>query len=204
MDPAVVHDGDAVGHAHRLLLVVRDVQHGYAEALLDFLDLDLHLEAQVLVERAEGLVHQHDRRVEDDRARQGDALLLSAGELARITVGEAAEPHQLECPGDPLADRVLRPVSRPQRKGDVLEDVEVGEDRVVLKHHAKAALLRRHCGDILAVDQDSAAVGAHEASDHHQRRGLTRPRRPQQREEFPWRDRGGEGIDDGFIAITLG
>jgi hypothetical protein len=106
IDPAVIHDGDAVGHAHRLLLVVRDVQYGHAEALLDFFDLDLHLEAQVLVKRTERLVHQYNGRVEDDRARQGDALLLPARELARGAIGEAVEPHQFERPGHPRSDRV--------------------------------------------------------------------------------------------------
>jgi hypothetical protein len=31
---------------------VRDIEHGHGDALLDLLDLDLHLEAQVFVERA--------------------------------------------------------------------------------------------------------------------------------------------------------
>src|ERR1700730_12819195 len=35
INPATINDGDAVGHTHRLLLVVRDVQHGHAEALLE-------------------------------------------------------------------------------------------------------------------------------------------------------------------------
>jgi hypothetical protein len=65
-----------------------------------------------LSKRAERLVHQHDGRVEDDRARQGDALLLPTGELARVAVREAAEPHQFERPSHPLADCVFRPASR--------------------------------------------------------------------------------------------
>ena len=48
-------------------------------------DLELHLLAQLLVERAERFVHQHDLRLEHQRARQGDALLLAAGELRRLS-----------------------------------------------------------------------------------------------------------------------
>ena len=79
IDPPAIHDPDAVRHAHRLFLVVRDIQHRHAKALLDLLDLHLHFVAQVLVERAERLIHKHDRRVKHDRARQRDALLLPAG-----------------------------------------------------------------------------------------------------------------------------
>ena len=172
VDPAVVEDRDAVGHAHRLLLIVRDIEHGHAEALLDLLDLDLHLKAQILVERAQRLVHQHDRRVEDDRARERDALLLAARELMRMAVAEAAEPHQLERPPHPLGDRAVRPAPRAQWKRDVLEHAQMRKYRVVLKHHAKAAFLRRHRCDVLAVEQDCAPVGPDEPGDHHQRRRL--------------------------------
>jgi hypothetical protein len=121
---------------------------------------------------AQRLVHQHDGRMENDRARQGNALLLPAGELARVAVAETAEPHQLERPAHPLVDRVLRPAPRAQRKGNVLEDIEVRKDRVVLKHHAKATFLWRHSGDVRAVEQNGAAVGADKAGDHHQGSGL--------------------------------
>jgi len=39
------------------------------QPLLDVLDLELHLLAELLVERAQRLVHQHDPRVEDEHAR---------------------------------------------------------------------------------------------------------------------------------------
>ena len=51
-------------------------------------DLELHLLAQRLVERAQRLVEQHDRRLEHHRAGQRDALLLPAGKLRRAAVAE--------------------------------------------------------------------------------------------------------------------
>ena len=203
IDPAVIQDGDAVGHAHCLFLIVRDVQHGHAEPLLDFLDLDLHLEAQILVEGAERLVHQHDRRVKDDRAGQCDTLLLPAGQLMRVAIGEAAEPHQVERPIHPLGDVVFGPAPSAQRESHILEDVQVGKDRIILKHHAETALLRRHRGDILAVEEDGALIWPHKPGDHHQSGGLARARRPEQRKEFARRDRDGDGIDHGFLAVAF-
>ena len=63
---------------------------------MDALDLELHLVAQLLVERAERLVHQDDRRAVDEAARERDALLLAAGQLARIALRQMRQPHHLE------------------------------------------------------------------------------------------------------------
>jgi hypothetical protein len=54
---------------------------------LQALDLDLHVEAKVFVERGERLVEQEDRRLDRERAGKGYALLLATGELARQAVG---------------------------------------------------------------------------------------------------------------------
>ena len=62
LDDAVVHDRDPVGHRERLLLVVGDVEERDPDLALDRLQLDLHLLAQLQVERAERLVEQQHRR----------------------------------------------------------------------------------------------------------------------------------------------
>jgi hypothetical protein len=78
-DLAVAEHGDAIGHRHGLGLVVRDVDHRDADLAMDALDLDLHLLAQVLVERAQRLVEQKHIRIEHEAARERDPLLLAAG-----------------------------------------------------------------------------------------------------------------------------
>ena len=62
LDPAVVHDRDGVGHGHGLFLVVRHVDERDADLGLDALELELHLPAQLEVERAERLVEQQHAR----------------------------------------------------------------------------------------------------------------------------------------------
>src|SRR5690606_23741357 len=57
-DPADVHDGDAFGHGHGLFLVVGHHHAGHADALDDLHQLQLHARAQLLVQRAHGLVEQ--------------------------------------------------------------------------------------------------------------------------------------------------
>src|SRR5690606_41826467 len=54
-----------------------------AQILLQLLQFELHLLAQLLVERAERLVAQQYARRDHDRAGQRDALLLTARELRR-------------------------------------------------------------------------------------------------------------------------
>ena len=96
LEAAAAHHRDAVGHGERLFLVVRHEHEGDADVALDALQLELHLAAQLEVERRERLVEQQRARVVHERARERDALALAAGELARLALGEVAEPHDVE------------------------------------------------------------------------------------------------------------
>ena len=64
--------------------------------LLDALELDLHLLAELLVERPERLVEQEHARVHHQRPRERDALLLAAGEHRGAVLLAPGELHQLQ------------------------------------------------------------------------------------------------------------
>ncbi len=96
LDPAAVEHADAVAHRQRFVLVVGDEHEGDAELALQRLQLDLHLFAQLQVERAERLVEQQHLRLVDQRARQRHALALAARELRRPPVADAGQLDQLE------------------------------------------------------------------------------------------------------------
>ena len=76
-----MHDRDAVGERQRLDLVVGDVDHRVAELLVQPLDLDPELGAELGVEVGQRLVEQEDVDVAHQRPADGDALALAAGEL---------------------------------------------------------------------------------------------------------------------------
>ena len=57
-------------------------------------DLGAHLQPQLGVQVGQRLVHQHQRRLEHDRAGDRDPLLLTAGELAGQLAGVLLEPDQ--------------------------------------------------------------------------------------------------------------
>ena len=88
LDAAAIHHHHAVGQRHRLGLIVRDIERGHAEPLLDRAELVAHLHAQLGVEIAQRLVEQQHLRLEHQRARDRDALLLAAGQRRRRALGE--------------------------------------------------------------------------------------------------------------------
>ena len=115
-DRAVAQHDDAVGERQRLLLVVRDVDRRRAERLVDAADLRPHLEPQLRVEVGERLVHQHQRRLDDDGAGDGDALLLPARKLAGQLVLLTLQTDQRDGLVDPArrsppcgTPRIIRP-----------------------------------------------------------------------------------------------
>ena len=66
--PAIEHR-DAIRQAHRFFLIVCHQNRRDTEVALQPLDLDLHVEAQVLIQGAERLVEEQDLRI--DRQRTG-------------------------------------------------------------------------------------------------------------------------------------
>ena len=100
------HDRDAIGHRERFFLIVRDVQERRAELFVQRLELELHLLAELEVDRTERLIEQQDGGVEDEGAGQGDALALSAGELRRRPARErlGCEANEVKRAGDTARD----------------------------------------------------------------------------------------------------
>ena len=82
----MLHDRDAVAHLDRLVDVVGDEHDRLADLALEAQELVLQALAVDRVDRAEGLVHQHQRRVDRERAGHADALALAARELGREAV----------------------------------------------------------------------------------------------------------------------
>ena len=97
---------DLVRERGGVLVVVGDEQRGEAEPAEQLAQLASHLRLRVRVECGERLVEQQHRRVSRERAGEGDALLLAAGELARIRAGEVRDVKALEQLVDALAPRV--------------------------------------------------------------------------------------------------
>ncbi len=186
--PSFDHD-DAIGERQRLVLVVRDVDRRAVELAMDAPDLRARLEAQLGVEVRQRFVHQDQRRLDDDRARDRHPLLLPARELPRQLALLARQLHELERPVDPGGDVVGRDAAHPESEADVPRHAHVREQRVVLEHHAEAALLRRQHVDPLVVEPDAALGQRHQPRDAVQRGRLAAAGRAEQRDELAAPDR---------------
>ncbi len=201
LDPPRVEDGDAVAHGERLLLVVRDVHGRDAQTRLQALQLVAQLHAELRVEVGQRLVEQEDPRLEHERPRDGDALLLAAGELGHVLV--ELRLAQLDLVGHRTHEPVGLGLARlPDREAerDVLPHRHAGEERVVLEDHAHAALLARQPRGDLAVDDDVAAARVDEAGERPQRRRLAAAGRPEEREELALVDLEVEPRDRHLVA----
>jgi hypothetical protein len=189
LDPAAVHHGDAVGRDHRLALVVRDVDGGEAELVVQAADFEAHFLAQAGIEVRQRLVQQQHARLDHHGAGQSHALLLPAREFRRIAVGQRAKPHRLQDAGDARLHRRAVDMAQLQAEGDVLRHRHVRPDRIALEDHRHLPPLRRQRhrggGDHRAVHADHAAAGPRETGDHAQRRRLAAAGWAEQRDEFP-------------------
>ena len=186
---AMVDDGDAVAHAHRLDLIVGHINGGDADPLLELLDLLARRGAQFGVEVGERLVEQERGRLAHQRARQRDTLALAAGELTRPPVEKMPNAEQLRRPLDLLFDLGVGNALRPQRKGDVLAHGVMRIEAVALKHHRHAAGARRNIVDDVAADHEVAARLLLKPADDAQKRRLAAARRAEQHHELAVRYR---------------
>src|ERR1051325_1751459 len=98
----------------------------------------LHIETRPRIERAERLIHQHDPRLQNERARDRDTLTHSAGELMRILVCVAirAQPDLADPFACLLAPLLRRHAATLEPECDVVDDRPIVERCVILKDHS--------------------------------------------------------------------
>ena len=187
-DQAFIHDDDPVRKRHRLDLVVGDIDAGDVQLFLNTADLGAHLLAQLCIQVGERLVHQQDLGLHDQGARQRDALLLSAGELARGSITVARQVDQVQHPVDAFGNCALTQPLHVESIGDVLVNREMRKECIALKDHGHVALVRRQRIDLTSIQKDLARGGKLEPGQHAQRGRLPTARRTQQRDQLSFLD----------------
>ncbi len=143
-----------------------------AEPRLQAGEFEAHLHAQGRVEVRERLVEQEDARLAHDRAADGDALALAAGELAGPAVQQMVDAKRRRRLLDARLDLRLRLARETQRVAHVGGHAHMRIERVALEHHGDAALGGLDVVHDLAVDGDRAARHIVDAADQPQQRGL--------------------------------
>ena len=204
---ALVEEADLVGHLAREAHLVRGDDHRHA-ARLELADRVEHLAHELGVERARDLVEQERPRVGGQRAGDGDALLLAAGEVVRVVALAALQPEA----GEQLARPRLRVRARALvrahgRQRDVVEHAEVREEVEVLEDHAEPPAHRdrvdRRVRDDLAVEEDVAVVDLLQQVDAAQQRRLARAGGADQRDRVVLGHGEVDPAQHGALAVRL-
>src|SRR4029453_12052451 len=140
---AMIHERHAVGGFTGEIELVRDDNHRHA-GRSQVEHHGQHFADQLGVQRGSRLVEQHELRPHCERARDGDALLLSAGELERIRIALVGEPHALE-QRHRLVDHLgAAALLHDDRSLDnILQGGHVAEEVEALEHHPAQQALPR-------------------------------------------------------------
>ena len=181
LEPPLTDHSDAIAEIERFFLFVGHKDRGDPHTLDDVAQLMARALAQRGIEVGQRLVQRQHARLGGERARQRHALLLASRQLVHLAPLVPGEIYERQCVRDfgvPLGE--FR-----KAKAHVLTHVQMGKQRVVLKHHAEAAPRRRRRRDILLGDEDATAVRCFESRQQAQHRRLAAARRTEEREDLP-------------------
>src|SRR5262249_15440903 len=195
LDDTLLHDRDAVGDAHRLLLVMGDHDGGDVELIQKLEQFSPKLLPQPRVEIAERLVEQEKTRFDDDGAGKGDSLLLASGQRFGPFAARRQEPNEIQSICNFRAYDRLAQTAHAQSERHVFIDAEMGEQGVILKENADVSVLRRDLCHIGAVDHDRPAARDDETSERPQAGCLAATRRPEKTKPFSDPDLKGYAIE---------
>ena len=204
--PTAGHHRDAVGQQQGLGHVVGDHDGGKPQPLVQGAVVLAQRVAGQGVERAEGLVHQHDARLGGQGAGDTHPLPLPTGQ------GRGEPPPHLPRKGHQIQQLIdagvhprLVPAQQARGDGDVLRHRQMRKEADLLEDIADgpAQQVPRLARDQPPVDADLAAVGDDQPVDGLQKGRLARPRRPHQGDELAAGDLEIDGGQGALGAIGL-
>src|ERR1051326_1180263 len=181
---ALVRVDVAVAYRHDSFGVLRDVvlvcdQHDRFSFVVECLKDGHDLFRRARVEISRRLVSEHDCRIRDERACDGDALLLSAGQLRGLIAFASFQSHAMQRVERRFVPLLARPseLAVQQRQLDVLDRRRAREQIEALKNEADlrvandGALVAIELRDVDSVEQVRSGRRTIEAAeDVHQRR----------------------------------
>ncbi|MHC2592777.1 hypothetical protein ACVIG9_006833 [Bradyrhizobium ottawaense] len=140
----------AIGQPRSLFEIMGDIDRAHA-AIGEQADEILHQEfAGLRIQRGERLVHQEDRGLHRERARDADTLAHAAGELLGIGFAKISQPRAAQGILDQLTALSGRELSVQQREFDVLLHARPGQQRKILEYEGQRieAVRRRRAAQL--------------------------------------------------------
>ena len=186
---SLAQDRDAVAHLDRLVDVMGHEHDRLSNLSLQRQEFVLQARSVDRIDRAERLVHQHQRRVGRERPRHAHALALPAGQLSGIAVAHAipVETDEVEQLLNARRDATLAPAEQARNRGHVLGDSLMREQPDLLDHVADLPAQRARLAPQHAAPPEqyvSRGQRDHPVDQAH-RRGLARARRAYQDAHLP-------------------
>ena len=175
---ALIKDDDAFAESKDFLAAVRDVKNRNAVGAVPGAQVVEDVSLGGRVERSERFVQQQDAGIGHERARQGDPLALASGNFLRATAAQPSDAKGVEDRGGAVL-AILR-VEAVEAIENVGFDAEMRKQRGVLKNVTDIAATHGQVDASLGVeehapaDANAARVGADEAGDAVEQRGLAR------------------------------
>jgi hypothetical protein len=171
--------------------------------------LGAELGAHFGVEVGEGLVEEEDAGLADDGSPDGDALLLSAGEVSWHPGEEIFDAENGGGFVNAAGNVICGEMADAEPEGEVLGNAEVRVEGVVLEDHGDIAFTGWEFADVGVADKDAAGGEALKAGDHAQGAGLTATGGPEEDDERFVGNFEGEVEDGGDLlaaaaAVDLG
>jgi hypothetical protein len=149
------------------------------------------------------LVHQEHARAGDERARDGELLLLSPGQVAAAAVFHVLEHGEML--EDAIGDGVVAPWQAGEPGLEVLAHGQQRKDHPALRHVADAHLgqpVGRQDRNILPVEHQRAARPCVIARDGFHEGGLADPVRAHHAGHFPALGAHGDAVEDLAAAVV--
>ena len=165
-----LHDRNARSQRHRLDLVVRHVNNGGIQALVQLFNLGTHVNAQLCVEVRQRLVEQVKLWLPCQRTTYRYPLALPSRKLARLAIQQMLYLQQLSHRLNAFAALGLVNLAHLKRELDILGHRHVWIKRVGLEDHRNVAICRSHARDVAALQPHHATGRLIEPRDNvHQR-----------------------------------
>ena len=194
---------DAVGQGHGLHLVVRDVDHGGLQLLVQLGEFIAHLHAQRRVQVGKRLIEQEHRGLAHDGAADGHALALATREIFRLAVQQVFDVQDARGVAHRRLDFGLGHLGQLQPEGHVVEQVHVRVERVALEHHGDAPLGRCGLVHALTADEEVATGNLFQARDAAQQGAFAAARGADEHHEFAVADLQVDAVQDARGAVGL-
>ena len=157
----------------------------YADFIVNLIQFDKHVLAQLRVQRGKRLVQQQHPRLVDKGAGNGHPLFLAAGKLIGLFVGVAFKLHQAQVLGNLGLDLAFGSLFKPHGKRHVFKNRKVGKQGVILEHRICLPPVGGQVQHIAAVKRDRPKTGLFKARDNPQQGSFPAARRPQKGKKFP-------------------